>query len=257
MKSFILKIINHINLNFHKKRKIINIEHSDIKLSFLNTNEITTYRALSFSSKEPETLNWIDNFEKKSVFYDIGANVGIYSIYAAKKNDANVIAFEPSFFNLEILFKNIDINKLNKKVVIVPLALNNINSIEKFNMSDNRHASALSSFGQTYDQYGNELNIINFYKTIGMKLDTLIEIFKIDLPDYIKIDVDGIEHLILEGSSKCLQNAKSILVEITNSFDEQINKANNILTNLNFVQQKIPNTLGVQKTENQIWIKSK
>ena len=232
MKSFILKIINHINLNFHKKRKIINIEHSDIKLSFLNTNEITTYRALSFSSKEPETLNWIDNFEKKSVFYDIGANV-------------------------EILFKNIDINKLNKKVVIVPLALNNINSIEKFNMSDNRHASALSSFGQTYDQYGNELNIINFYKTIGMKLDTLIEIFKIDLPDYIKIDVDGIEHLILEGSSKCLQNAKSILVEITNSFDEQINKANNILTNLNFVQQKIPNTLGVQKTENQIWIKSK
>ena len=257
MKIIISKIINKINFFLQKKKKIIDVEHSDVKLSFFNTNEITTYRALSFSSKEPETLNWIDNFEKKSVFYDIGANIGIYSIYAAKKKDLNVIAIEPSIFNLEILFKNINLNKLNNKITIVPLALNNINSVEKFNMSDNRHASALSSFGQSYDQYGNNLNIINFYKTIGMKLDTLIETYNLNLPDYIKIDVDGIEHLILEGSTKCLQNAKSVLVEITNSFDDQSTKACRILENLNFIHQKNNKALDSKNTENQIWLKNK
>ena len=46
--------------------------------------------------------------------------------YAAKLTGANVYAFEPSVLNLEILYKNIDLNKLNEKICIV-LALNNEN----------------------------------------------------------------------------------------------------------------------------------
>ena len=42
-------------------------------------------------------------------------------------------------------------------------------------------------------------------------------------PDYIKIDVDGIEHLILEGSRKTLESVKSIQVEIIDDFEEQAN----------------------------------
>ena len=255
MKNLFFKIINKIIFIINKNKRIIEVSHSDTKLLFFNTNEITTYRALSFSTKEPETLNWIDSFHDKSVFFDIGANVGIYSAYAAKKNNVNVVAFEPSFFNLEILFKNININKLNDKVTIVPLALNNINSIEKFNMSDNRQAAALSSFGQSYDQYGKDLNIKNFYKTIGIKLDSLLDIYKLELPDYIKIDVDGIEHLILEGSVKSLQNVKSVLVEITNSFDEQSSRASALLQKLNFIRKKNIENIGISNTENQIWIK--
>ena len=45
----------------------------------------------------------------------------------------------------------------------------------------------------------------------------------IPFPNYIKIDVDGIEHLILEGGIKTLNNGeiKSVLIEINDSFSEQ------------------------------------
>ena len=102
-------------------------------------------------------MKWINRFEKNSTFFDIGANVGLYSIYAAKLTGANVYAFEPSVLNLEILYKNIDLNNLNEKICIVPIALNNENSIDRFNMSDMRNASALSTFGKTYDHYSPNL----------------------------------------------------------------------------------------------------
>ena len=70
-------------------------------------NNVTKYRNDTFFTKEPETLEWIDKFTKNSVFWDVGANVGLYSIYAAKTRDCNVTAIEPSVFNLELLAKNI------------------------------------------------------------------------------------------------------------------------------------------------------
>jgi len=70
-------------------------------------NFLNRYRHKTFFSKEPETLQWMDGFKKEAVFYDIGANVGLYSIYAAKKRNAKVFSFEPSFFNLEFLARNV------------------------------------------------------------------------------------------------------------------------------------------------------
>ena len=60
-------------------------------------------------TKEPETLEWIDQFKgDKIVFWDIGANVGLYSIYAALKHkDIQIISFEPSVNNLRVLSRNI------------------------------------------------------------------------------------------------------------------------------------------------------
>ena len=68
---------------------------------FSIANPLLRLRAETFLTKEPETLEWIDRMNDDSVLWDIGANVGIYSIYAAVSKRANVIAFEPSFFNLE------------------------------------------------------------------------------------------------------------------------------------------------------------
>ena len=48
------------------------------------TNEINYFRATTFETKEPETLEWIDTIPKNSVLWDIGANVGLYSLYAAR-----------------------------------------------------------------------------------------------------------------------------------------------------------------------------
>ena len=51
------------------------------------------------------------------LFIDIGANIGLYSIYAAiKHSNSEVISFEPSTSNLRVLSRNISINKLEEKI---------------------------------------------------------------------------------------------------------------------------------------------
>ena len=47
----------------------------------------------------------------------------------------------------------------------------------------------------------------------------------IPAPDYIKIDVDGVEHLILKGGQKILSKVDSVLIEINDEFLEQAEKA--------------------------------
>ena len=61
------------------------------------------------------------------------------------------------------------------------------------------------------------------YQIYGTNMNYLIDNKILDIPDYIKIDVDGTEHLILEGCSKYLNNKKikSLSIEINENFTEQ------------------------------------
>ena len=84
---------------------------------------------------------------------------------------------------------------------------------------------------------------------------------KFTKPDYIKIDVDGIEHLILSGGKDVLISTNEILVEVDEKFDKQFNLTSKILINAGFKLFKkvlIQNTKR-QKSEkqifNQIWKK--
>ena len=119
-------LLDVINKNIIKRKKTILCK--DIKLTFYIPNRLSYYRVETFHTKEPETLEWIDKFEKESTFWDIGANIGLSSCYAAKKIFCKVYAFEPSIFNLEWLGKNIYLNNLIKKIVIIPVPLNEITS---------------------------------------------------------------------------------------------------------------------------------
>ena len=64
------------------------------------------------------------------------------------------------------------------------------------------------------------INKKNTYSIYGTTLNYLVENEILEIPDYIKIDVDGIEHLILSGANKFLKNdkIKGICVEINEKF---------------------------------------
>ena len=62
-------------------------------LFFFVPNDLTQFRANTFFTKEPDTLNWIDSFKKNSVFWDVGSNIGLYSCYAAKKKKLRCFCF--------------------------------------------------------------------------------------------------------------------------------------------------------------------
>lgn len=192
-------------------------------LIFHTPNDRCLYRADSLFTKEPETIEWIDSFVEDSVFWDVGACVGTYSIYAAARKKVRVIAVEPSVFNLEWLAKNVNANALAHRVTIVPLALSTNAQIANFNMQVTEWGGALSSFGVDYNHEG-EAFIPKFnFSTIGCSVEFLIEKFDLPQPDYIKIDVDSIEHLVLQGMGSTIRAVKSVALE--NSRNDQVRQA--------------------------------
>jgi FkbM family methyltransferase len=196
-------------------------EHNGVHMTFSTPNALCRYRAASFSTKEPDTLNWVDEIPANKVLWDIGANVGLYSIYAAKARCCRVFAFEPSVFNLEQLARNIYLNDVSQKIVIVPAALSDALGPSLFKMSSTAWGGALSTFGQDFDQHGGKLNSIFEYQTMGMPMDDAVRMLNIPAPQFIKIDVDGIEHFILRGGAETLKQVESVMIEIDDGFAEQ------------------------------------
>ena len=239
------------------------VEYRGLNLIFSIPNALNRYRADTFSTKEPETLEWIDGIPQGSVVWDIGANVGLYTCYAAKARGCRVFAFEPSVFNLELLARNIFINGLTELVTIIPLPLSVALAVSKLNMTTTEWGGALSTFAQTYGYDGQPMCKAFELPTIGLSMVDAVELLKIPRPDYIKMDVDGIEHLILKGGAPVLREAKGILIEINDQFTAQANDAGNYLQQAGFILKEKRHAdyfdfaAGPAKyTFNQIWIRS-
>tara|TARA_Y100000591_G_scaffold84514_1_gene71254 strand:+ start:331 stop:1263 length:933 start_codon:yes stop_codon:yes gene_type:complete len=232
--------------------------------TFFTPNAICQFRADTFSTKEPEMLEWIDDYGDNGVFFDIGANIGLYSVYFAKMKKGMTYAFEPSVFNVGQIAKNISINKLNDKVCLIPNPLSKENSISNFIISDTVEGGALNAFGVNYGYDGKPIQNKIEFGLLGFSLDKMIELSLIkDIPTMIKIDVDGIEHLILEGAKKTLSmhECKTIFIEVNDDFDMASNAINQILKDCGFIfKNKLHNDMLEQSTKfsriyNQIWVK--
>ena len=240
------------------------LTHNQTQLVFSVPNSLNRYRIDSFSTKEPETLEWIDNFPPESVLWDIGANIGLYSCYAAKARSCKVFAFEPSVFNLELLARNIYLNQLTSDVVIIPLPLSNNLGISTLNMTTREWGGALSAFGQDYGWDGKQIKQVFNFRTIGISADNAVNLLSIQQPNYIKIDVDGIEHLILSGASHVLNIVHGVLVEVNDDFLEHADQCNKILLQAGLVLKEkrhaemfnSSNSFGGGHVWNQIWIRT-
>ncbi len=206
------------------------------KLFFYVPNNLIRWRVKTFFTKEPETLKWIDSFNENDIFWDVGANIGLYSLYAAKKK-IKVISFEPSTNNTRILARNISKNNFYEEIFIFPIALNDIeNKFLIMNESNNVEGSAHNSFGENLDFEGKNFNPKSKYSIFGTTIDKIINDNILDVPDHIKIDVDGFEHLILNGAKKVLQckKLKTILVEINENYKDHFEQVLDILKSNNF-----------------------
>ena len=246
--------------------KSIRILNKEIK--FFVPNQLLSWRVDTFFTKEPETLEWIDNFEKKEnlIFWDIGANIGLYSIYNSLKNPkSTTIAFEPSSSNLRALTRNISINNLEKKIKIISNPLTNKkNTFQEMKEGQFIEGGAMNSFGEKFDFEGKKFQTTMKYNLLGTTMNYFIENSILEIPDYIKIDVDGIEHLILEGGDKFLthQKVKSLSIEINENFKEQYEKVLDLMkkNRFKFFQKKFNKDFHLErspfnKTFNYIFIK--
>lgn len=182
---------------------------------FTTINPILLWRVKTFYSKEPETIEWIKSFESDDIFFDIGANIGLYTIYAGERCK-KVYAFEPEASNFGLLNKNIQINGLGDKIRAYCIAISDENTFNTIRLSCLTPGSAFHSFAVNKDHNGKEFNPIFEQGCISYTLDSIVYDIGIEVPNHIKVDVDGLESRILKGSRRLLKEKrlKSILVEL-------------------------------------------
>lgn len=192
------------------------IQTGESSIFFTVTNEKTLWRVNSFWEKEPETIRWIDTFKPDELFFDIGANIGLYSLYAACTRGVNVFAFEPEALNYALLNKNIFLNKVDHKIKAFSLAISDENSLDALHLSQFQEGGSCHNFGEVLDFRHESFQPHFSQGCFSTSLDELIQNYSVPIPQHIKIDVDGIEHKVINGALRTLANPKlrSVLVEI-------------------------------------------
>ena len=196
--------------------KTIKDKESSLQMKFSITNNLTLWRAHSLYTKEPITIQWIRNFKKNSVFFDVGANVGMYTIFAAVISQSNVYSFEPESNNFQILMENILLNNLKNKITAYPLGLGNKTELTKLYLSSFVQGSSHHNVGETVDHNLKPRKFDYEQGIFSTSLNDLINKWKLPVPNYLKIDVDGLEYKIIEESLSILNNhhLESVLIEI-------------------------------------------
>ncbi len=234
-KSFLVWFKEFLQNDSYKSIQILNQ-----KIIFFIPSEVIEWRVNTYFTKEPETLDWIDNFDnsKKFTFWDIGANIGLYSIYAALKHgNCDVVSFEPSTSNLRTLSRNISINNLENRIKIFTNPLSNkTDEFSEMRETQFIEGGALNSFGENYNFEGKKFKSSMTYQLMGKSINSILDNKILEVPSYIKLDVDGIEHLILKGAQKYLNhnNLLSLSIEINEDFTKQFQEVLKIMKDSNF-----------------------
>lgn len=199
------------------------------KIKFYCPSKKARQRANRLLTKEPETIDWINSFDKGDVLWDIGACVGAFSLYAAKKKH-NVLSFEPMAANYYLLNKNIKINRLDNRILAFCIAFNDTTVLDHFYIKKTGLGQAGNAFGEPLDYRGKKFNEKFKQGMLGYSIDDFMK-FKPIFPNHIKIDVDGIEDKIIKGGTNTLsdERVKSILVEMNADQADYCERVGNVL----------------------------
>jgi FkbM family methyltransferase len=197
----------------------IAVEADGTTVRFINVNQITEWRAKTLLTKEPVTIKWIEAMEPDSILFDVGANMGGYSVWANKRRGAQVYAFEPESGNYALLCRNFVINDVKGAAYCV--ALTNEAKLGQLFTSSNEVGGSCHSFDQAI---GFDLKPRDGVPqgSVGLTMDELVTRLGLPYPNYVKIDVDGLEHNVIAGALKILTNPalKGLIVEVNTNLAE-------------------------------------
>jgi len=193
--------------------------HVDSEVWPGETMSFERWRADTYATKEPDTIAWIDSFvHEGDVLYDVGANIGQYGLYAAKRLNGNcrVLAFEPEALNYARLNRNIVLNGLSEAITAHCLAITDRTGMDFFYVKAFAPGASLHTYGRPVTQCEKPFTPKNRQGMMGVSLDDLTGRFGLPFPTHIKVDVDGLEEQVARGASLVLGDArlKSVLIEV-------------------------------------------
>ena len=189
--------------------------HEGVRVVYATPSSTTKWRVDTLFEKEPITIHWIAGFAANEVLVDIGANVGMYTIWAAKTRGVNVFAFEPEAQNYALLNRNIVLNGLGGQVKAYCVGLSDQAGYSELHLSALDVGGSCHSLGERLDFMHEPMNPVFSQGCVSARLDDLVAAGVLPAPDHIKLDVDGIEHKIIAGARRVLADRKvrSLLIE--------------------------------------------
>jgi FkbM family methyltransferase len=210
------------------------LDYNKSKIYISTDTETEKKVRLNSCHREPQTVEWIDQLPDGSIFFDIGANVGCYSLIAADHNkrgkSIHVYSFEPHFANYNTLVMNVQFNKLEEYITPINMGVSDKDELSKlfhwnyYNTGES--GSSGHQLNRTNDFEGKKFEPNAIQSILSISIDTFCRVYKI-FPNAIKIDVDGIEDLIIMGMESLILTNESltdVLVEINKGNQDFIEK---------------------------------
>ena len=182
------------------------------------SDELSAWRSKTFYSKEPETLKWLEFFavinHNYEILIDVGANIGIYTLYWLHFPNTRAIAIEPFDENIRLLSKNIRMNNFMTRVDIISKPLSSQNTLGWSTINDIRPGG--SDYKLSLD---NSFNQSNSIEVETLTLDSILDGKKRKF--ILKIDTDGTDFDILKGAELALKDGKIVSILIESSEEDQ------------------------------------
>jgi FkbM family methyltransferase len=182
--------------------------------------------AKHFADTEPELLDFIDAMPDDAVYYDIGASIGHFALYAAMRI-RRVVALEPEALNFATASLN---HFLNRSAIAGDFTLLNVAASEAIAVEHlainlygaGEHTKALQRTGRS-DGASSARPTLHRQPVLTFPLDGLTSQFGLPKPTHLKIDVDGAEASVLAGARQCLENRdlKKVFIELEAGEAEQ------------------------------------
>ena len=200
------------------------VEHEGVTMRFVTPSMLTLWRVNSIRTKEPWTLEWIAGFSPGDILLDCGANVGMYTIWAAMTRKARVYAFEPEAQNYALLNRNILLNGVASTVKAYCIGLADKSGLSVLHMADMRIGGSCHSLGDAQDFAHRPLQTQFVQGSVAATIDELVASGALPVPHHIKIDVDGFEPKVIAGARATLagEGVRSLLIETNRNLDDHV-----------------------------------
>ncbi len=222
-------------LSGKSKKEIVERVFSEKSIKFFTPNNYLAQVSENFEKIEKCTVDWINDFEPNSVFYDIGASSGIYSIYASVTKGCETIAVEPDAQNFAVLEMNHHLNRgiMNSRFISLNLGLGSNASLMPLKCQEYLAGAHGKVFDFKNRTQQSDMLIDHIQYVFVDSLDFLVKHYNLPLPQYIKIDVDGAENVVLDGMTQLLasKNIKELMIE---SVTSEISRLQQFLESFDF-----------------------
>lgn len=225
---------NFLNFFYPKEHvKILQTNYNKVKM-LVRANE-DVGKDILVKRFEINELKFIKNLlSNDAVFIDIGSNIGMYSLVVASSSSTiKVHAFDPIKLNNALLTSSIEINGL-ENIVVNETCVGNYDGFIGFSVASDSAYSSIHDSGRKSELKKITLPIV--------KLDTYVAKMKLQRIDFIKIDVEGAEMMVIEGANELFSNLslrpKMMMVELCDknlrAFNTSVNEIVIFLDDLNY-----------------------